>query len=288
MKLERRRRRRSLPARRVRKSRLMRVKPILVALALATVVGCHDRGEIPKPVGPTPSAAASGPDPASRPIAAKRIVRAWSEALDRHDIDALGPLYAPKVTFYGADLSRAAVLAAKKRALGRGSTFEQQIVGDLEAVDTEKGPITISFTKRSGSGGKLTDIRSVIVVDGATLAITEEHDAASEARAEQLRDARCFEVVAAVVSSLPAVKKILGRVEAGLSKFPNHRMGGIGPMRVDDGSVTGGLGVHSDERYEAMIWYTVSPEGKLEVTAPEALSVPAADAARVKAVCSHK
>lgn len=284
-----------ISARHVRESAPMRTPSPSTVLALAMVVGCHSRANDHAPAGdaaPSPPVAKAmadaGAQTASKQELAKRIVRSWNDALDRHDIDALGTLYAPTVAFYGTDAPRAAVLAAKKRALGRGSTFEQRIASDLEVADAPGGGVEVTFTKRSGTGGKLVDVRAIIVVAGDVPAITQERDAASDARAERQRDERCFDAVTGTVSALPAVKRILGKVEADLAKFPDHRMGGIGPMRVDDGSVTGALGVHSDERFEAMVWYSVAPDGKLEVTAPEALAVSPADAARVKVVCARK
>lgn len=272
----------------------MRTPSLCIVLAVAMVVGCHSRTNDHAAAGdaaPSPPVAKamadSGLQAASKQELAKRIVRSWNDALDRHDVDALGTLYAPTVAFYGTDTPRAAVLAAKKRALGSGSTFEQRIASELDVADAPGGGVEVTFTKRSGRGGKLVDVRAIIVVAGDAAAITQERDAASDARAERQRDERCFEAVRGTVSALPAVKRILGKVEANLGKFPDHRMGGIGPMRVDDGSVTGALGVHSDERFEAMVWYSVSLDGKLEVTAPEALAVPPADAARVKVVCAR-
>ncbi|MDB4933566.1 MAG: hypothetical protein JWP87_538, partial [Labilithrix sp.] len=215
--------------------------------------------------------------------------RAWSEALDKHDVDALAPLYAPRVKLYTGDLPRAAVLGAKKRALGPGSTFRQQITSEID-VESSAGAFSVSFTKRSGPAGKLSDVRATLVIAGEPLAITEERDAASDARASTDVDDRCGGAALKVAVSLPAVKKLIADVEAELPKHPERRMGGIGPMREEDGQLTGGLGVHSDERYEALVWYAVSADGtKLDVSAPTAsadpLRVPPADAARVAAAC---
>lgn len=265
------------------------------ALAIALfLLGCRGRTQdsaVPPEAAAPPSNAASDASGSviapSRESEAKRIVRSWNDALDRHDVDALSVLYAPKVVFYGPELSRSAVIAAKRRALGASSTFKQELVGELETAPTASGAIAVTFTKRSGAAGKLSDIRATIVVAGEPPAITEERDAASDARGARDPDARCFEAVAAVVVALPDVKRRLAETEAELPKFPDRRMGGIGPMREADGSVTGGLGVHSDERYEGIVWYTVSPDGKLEVSAPDPIAVPRADAARVASACSR-
>lgn len=102
------------------------------------------------------------------------------------------------------------------------------------------------------------------------------------------REGDCEVVVGGVVAGLPAVKARLAGVEAELKKHPRRRMGGVGPERESDGTVSGSLGVHSDERYEAIVFYKVSPAGTLEVNAPDPIAVPAADAAKVAAACKAR
>ena len=97
-------------------------------------------------------------------------------------------------------------------------------------------------------------------------------------------------MVLGIVQAMPAVKKLLAATEGELTKHPDRHMGGVGPMREADGQLTGGLGVHSDERYEALVWYAVSPSGVLEVTtsaSPDALPVAPADATRVAGACKR-
>jgi hypothetical protein len=237
--------------------------------------------------------AAAAPDasPLTRADEARRIVRAWNDALVKHDVDALTPLYAPRVKFYTSEMSRAAVLGAKRRALGPTSTFRQEIISELELLPSGDG-VTVSFNKRSGPAGKSADVRATLVLSGNPMAIREERDAASDARlAPSDLDDRCSNVVTKTVQAMPAVKKVLAGAEAELPKYPDRRMGGMGPVREADGQLTGGLGVHSDERYEALVWYSVSPNGVLEVTAPSAspnpLPIAPADAARISATCKR-
>lgn len=227
---------------------------------------------------------------ASRADDARRIVRAWNDALVKHDVDALTPLYAPRVKFYTSEMSRAAVLGAKRRALGPKSTFRQEIISELEILPSGDG-VAVSFNKRSGPAGKLADVRATLVLTGTPMAISQERDAVSDARlAPSDLDDRCGNVVLKIVQAMPAVKKVLAGAEAELPKYPDRRMGGMGPIREADGQLTGGLGVHSDERYEALVWYSVSPNGVLEVTAgasPDPLPVAAADATRIAATCKR-
>jgi hypothetical protein len=187
-------------------------------------------------------------------------------------------------------MSRAAVLGAMRRALGPKSTCHQQIISELAFLPSGDG-VSVSFTKRSGPAAKLADVRATLVLTGNPIAISQWRDAASDSRlAPSDLDARCGNVVLGVVQAMPAVKKVLAVAEADVTKHPDRHMGGIGPMREADGQLTGGLGVHSDERYEALIWYAVSASGVLEVTtsaSPDALPVAAADAARVAAMCKR-
>jgi hypothetical protein len=289
----------------------MPTRPVLALLLLVSVAACRDNAAPVTDSGAAAAdattaalalsasasatadrdaAAASDASPATRADDARRIIRAWNEALVKHDVDALAPLYAPRVKFYTSDMSRAAVLSAKRRALGPKSTFRQEIISELEILPSGDG-VAVSFNKRSGPAGKTADVRATLVLTGNPMAISQERDAASDARlAPSDLDDRCGNAVLKIVQAMPAVKKALAGAEAELPKYPDRRMGGIGPVREADGQLTGGLGVHSDERYEALVWYSVSPAGVLEVTAgasPDPLPVTAADAARIAGICKR-
>lgn len=287
----------------------MATRRALALLCFLYVSACRDNASTTTDAGVAATVADAAPSPsASSPKAtegdaapdasgltradeARRIVRAWNDALVKHDVDALKPLYAPQVKFYTSEMSRAAVLGAKRRALGPKSTFRQEITSELEILPSGDG-VSVSFNKRSGPAEKLADVRATLVLTGNPMAIRQERDAASDARlAPSDLDDRCGNVVLKIVRAMPAVKKVLAGVEAELPKFPERHMGGMGPIREADGQLTGGLGVHSDERYEALVWYSVGPNGVLEVTAPSAsqdpLPVAPADAARVSTTCKR-
>lgn len=74
------------------------------------------------------------------------LVRSWSRALDAHDVAALASMYAPRVQFHGREVARDAVLAAKRRALGRGSVFHQSIVGNITVSPSDAGGHTVACT----------------------------------------------------------------------------------------------------------------------------------------------
>lgn len=186
----------------------------------------------------------------------RRVVRAWSDALDRHDVDALGALYADNVFFYTSVRTKAQVLAAKKSALGSTSTFHQQIVGDVAVTNGRA-----TFTKRSGNGTKLASSDAVLVVAGSPLVITEERDA------PQPRDVgSCEAAVMGVVEAIPAVKKELEAIQKNVAKAPDLHMGGIGPEREDDGTIDGQLGVHHPDRFESVVQFSYSAKGALSVS----------------------
>ena len=202
--------------------------------------------------------------------AAKDLIQAWSRALDLHDLAALAPMYAPRVMFYGRDVPRAVVLAAKTRALGPGSTFHQSITSDIMVVRADDGTMRASFTKRSGAGSppRVTDVAARVGMvrgDGGALAIVEETDVPSQGRATEMNRAGCHLAAAAAVHDLPAVKKLLADTQHEIdAHYKDRHLGGWGPIDEADG-FSAALGVDQPERFENMVLYGVHA-GKLTVT----------------------
>jgi hypothetical protein len=217
-------------------------------------------------------------------------VNLWNDALDRHDVTALAELYGEQVRFYGRDTPRRAVIAAKTQALGPKSTYHQEIVGAIElhpAGDVDEA----SFTKRSGSNGKTSDVAAKLSLRRAPngkLVIVEETDAPSEARrAARSRDA-CEEAAAKAANDLPAVKKMMDDATRETEKSGGRaRLGGVGPIDHDDGfSVS--LGVHTEERFVSMVWYSVDRDGQLTVRVYGIEErVPEAALRKVEAACKR-
>jgi hypothetical protein len=214
---------------------------------------------------PIVSAAATSPEASARALAA-----AWTKALNAADTQALGPLYADRVQFYGREMSNGAVVAAKARALASAKTYQQSIVGEVAVEPAGDGSLVLHFDKRSGPAGRLRDVRAKLVVirgDGGALVIHEETDEPSEKRAASKNRAACHEIAERAVSSLPQVKRALADIERDVAASGGRaRSGGIGPLDEDDGGFSGGYGVHTDQRYEARVWYAVDAHGKLSVT----------------------
>jgi hypothetical protein len=222
---------------------------------------------------------------------ARKVVLAWNSALDKHDVVALAPLYAPRVKFYGAgEVTRSALIEGKKRALGKGSTFHQQIVSDLDIARSDDDSFDVRFTKRSGAP-TLSDVRARLVLargDAGSLLIVEETDEPSDDRAKKRAARGCAEIAADVVNALPKVKKLLDDTAKELPKYPDRHMGGVGPLDEDDGGFSVGLGVHQPERYEALVWYTVKRDGSITVSAMgDDVDVPAAQKTEVTRACKR-
>lgn len=218
------------------------------------------------------AAAALSPDDDAR-----RIVHAWSDALDRHDIDALDPLYAKNVYFYTSLRTKAQVLAAKRSVLPPGSTFHQEIVGDITITDNGGGTKKATFTKRSGSG-KLVDSPAILILGGTPMAITQERDAPPP-------PASCEATLMSVVNAMPAVKKEMDATRANLAKTPDANEGGMGPEKQGDGSWTGALGVFHPDRFESIVQFSYA-KGALAVTVMgDDQKASAADLAKLKAAC---
>lgn len=212
-------------------------------------------------LGPAASAApaASSAAPSDEKQEAERLVRAWSDALDRHDLDALEKVYADNVVFYKLGTKpRKAVLAMKKAALSGKVPFHQQII-DRPEIQRREGRYEVVFTKRSGYGAKLGDTKALLVVAGAPLRITEERD-------QPVAATSCEAVASDVAWSSEPVKKAMDAVRKELPKYPERNEGGIGPETFEDGTIRASIGVHQPERFETIASYVVYPNGRLDVT----------------------
>lgn len=191
-----------------------------------------------------------------------KVVRAWSDALDRHDLGALEPLYAAHVAFYGrpAPLPRAEVMQLKRAALKDG-TFRQDIVGDLEFRALREGVWEVRFQKRSGRAGKLSQVRAWLALgenDAGHLVIVRETDDASEHADAGGADAACATAADQVVFSLPQVKQAWsGALKAAAASGGGARAGSVGSCEPKDDPCVMEYGVHTDERFERYLGYEV-------------------------------
>ena len=289
---------------------------IFFALSL-TIAACSRSSGGSSPAASISSSSADGAAPAAATLdsgpedllktSAQARLRAWNDALDRHDVSALEPLYATSVCLYGRVVARSKAVEAKQKALGPGSTFHQKVVGEAQAQTDSDGAVVLGFVKRSGSGDQLHDIRAKLVMrsetrDGA-LWIVEETDEASQS-AEVRRDAceaaawrevkaaapagsgACEATAAKVVNELPAVKKFMD--DAKKAAAGGAHLGGVGPE--DDGdSFTVGIGFQNPDRFEGHVFYTVVRKtGELTVAVDgEDVVVPSAGLRAVADACKQ-
>jgi len=212
------------------------------------------------------------------PSPAEQLLAAWTAALNAADTTALEPLYADKVKFYGQSLSRAEVIARKRKALAAAPGFEQRVIGQPSYQD-DGDSIRVGFQKRSGLPKALNDVRSTLVLAKAPrLAIREETDDATEKRfshaSDDAKPDSCEAAVWAVVDSTAFAKQLYATIDKNLKQFPasdDLNPGGMGPFLPSE---TGGtydvwVGVHHPGRFENYAAFSVTPKGDISVNCSE-------------------
>lgn len=272
------------------------------ALLLLASSGCR-RDEVPRPkakpkpvaqASATPSVPAPSASQKEEPLspeaqAALKTVRAWNDALDRHDLDALRGLYASTVRFYGQDRSNAAVIAAKRAAFAKEPAFRQEIVGEI-TLSLNLGVFTASFLKVAGPPTAFLAINAklgVKAVDGKFL-VVEETDEVSMKK-ELGADTDCATKVSEVLDSLPEVKRAEeGALDEIRRSDGGWRMGGIGPTEDGEGGFTAQVGIFTEDRLDTRYWYSVDRKGQLSVTTSAGpAEIPREALRSVKAACAH-
>jgi hypothetical protein len=232
----------------------------------------------------------AGPEALLRVLA---LMKAWNDALDSHDVSALAGLYFGRVCYYGKVVTIDTVLRQKKDALGPGSSFRQRILGGVNVERAADGLFVARFTKHSGVAQRLRDTAARIVLrsdpDGGDLRILEEADeggaapgATSAACAEdawsQAVEARCEETASRAVHAMPRVKLIVDELLE--ASTDDHALGGMGPVNNGDGTFSASIGVHTNDRYEGRIDYTIDRKtGRLTVSV-DGTDVPVPEGAR--------
>jgi hypothetical protein len=280
-----------------------------VALGLALLTACARRhedapGPQPKtdpltapssapsaPSAPsTPSASVSAPVGSADDEAARRIVRAWNDALDRHELAKLEALYTNNVRFYGTMRSRTAVIALKRAALAKQPAFRQEIVGEISLARGSEGVVRASFMKQSGPPEH-------VLVSSATLALTpilggflivEEGDEVS-APGANAAPADCESTAAEVTQALPEVKLALEAAMAEAERSDGGaNFGGVGPNDDGDGSFSAAMGLHTEQSFQARVAYSVDKSGRLTVmVGADQLVIPREALRSVATVCRH-
>jgi hypothetical protein len=199
--------------------------------------------------------------------AAQRAVRGWNEALNRHDVEKLGELYADTVLFYGHERSKAAVVAAKRAAFAKQPTFQQEIIGEISLNRPDEATMNARFQKKSGdaSGFRVDAARLGLTRNGSGFLVIEEADEASS-REQNTIQAGCVEKAGAVVDALPEVKRAVASALAETERSDGGQsLGGLGPNDDGKGGFQMATGIHTDGRFEPRVDYAVDREGRLTV-----------------------
>jgi hypothetical protein len=130
-------------------------------------------------------------------------------------------------------------------------------------VGCHEEPPSRGVDATSAPGPAATEASTTIV----SATTPERSDALAEKDAADTRS-DCERIAAAVVGALPEVKRLVASANRAADASGGHgRFGGVGPIDDDDGTFTVGIGVHTDERFEAQVWYSVDRAGHLRVSA---------------------
>jgi len=244
----------------------------------------------PSAASVTPSATPLRPTPATAEDPAARVVRAWSDALDRHDLAALERVYGASVVFYGRPRTKSAVLAAKRVAFAKQPTFRQELIGDVALERGDDARVTATFTKRSGTDAAFSVDTATLVLapSPAGYVVVEEADADS-LRRQASSPSACEAKASEVVNALSEVRRATADAMRDADQSDGGaRFGGVGPNDDGEGGITFALGVHTDERFETRVVASVSRDGVLTVTiSGDDVAVPAAALRAVREACRH-
>jgi hypothetical protein len=213
-----------------------------------------------------PTTPAWTPQPETGPNApAYRAVRAWNDALDRHDLAKLEKLYDDQVLFYGFRRSKAEVIAAKKADFEKRPKFSHEIIGNIEVQRVFDGLVIASFHKKSGPPDDFEVIEARLALTGAEFLVSEEQDARSIEQQNAIPE-DCYKKASEVVNTIPAVARAgeEGSRELAESKG-SKRLGGFGPEPDGAGGFQVVEGLYIEDFMHTSIAYQVDRSGRLTV-----------------------
>jgi hypothetical protein len=150
---------------------------VTLLLSMVTATACH------RPADLVPTTKANAPDVQLRatpePITSvvtpseQPVIDAWNDAHKQRGAFAFEAVYAPRVRFYGTELS--AANAAKRKAAALAATTDyQQTIGKVEYL-ADGHDTWARFVKSTTAKGKKNDYAMLLIID-ATHHITEEGD----------------------------------------------------------------------------------------------------------------
>ena len=185
-----------------------------VGVLLALVVGCRARGDLTAaPVVEAAAPVASvGFDAGTHPVAASitSIVHAWNVAINAHDADAVGLLYADQVELYGQVVARDKAVGLKRAA------FAGHVRDDIDGIVVDdKG--RASFHKKSTlRGGKVIDVQGYL--DVAQGKIASEGDTTTDRNLVRARGVSCESALMDLVMATAEAKKAAKDLDDGIAK----------------------------------------------------------------------
>jgi hypothetical protein len=99
------------------------------------------------------------------------------------------------------------------------------------------------------------------LVDEGVAGASTAHERAESGRAD------CEATAARVVNGLPEVKRMVASaIRAAGEDDGGARFGGVGPLEDGEGGFASSLGIQSDERFEAQVWWSVDRAGHMSMT----------------------
>lgn len=268
----------------------------LGTIVFLTAVACREEGPHRSPVPKAsvsvgtvaaPHTAAASRSEAGPNASAYRAVRAWNDALDRHDLENLERIYGDEVFSYGYRRSKVDLLKAKRAMFEQRPNFRQEIIGDIDLQRPIEDVVVATFVTKSGPPENFEVTGARLELRGATLLVTEESDDSSLKQQNAISQI-CYDKAAEVVSSLASVVRVRAEVEHELAKSTGRkRIGGFGPQPDDAGGFQVVEGVYIEEFLHTRVRYEVDRGGHLTVWADKEVTPSRAALESVQRACRH-
>jgi hypothetical protein len=205
-------------------------------LAVPLAAACKSQ-DVPAPSPSVSPSVAAAPttsaafDAGSHPggATAASVVRAWNKAINSHDADALGALYADLVELYGQVIGRDKAVALKRVAFGG------HLRDDIENVVVAESGRATFHKKSTQKSGKVIDVQGYLdIKDGK---ITSEGDTTTDKNLLRARGLSCESALMDLVMSTPEAKKRAkeiddAKVGRGMMAMPPEKPGGTWDVAV--------------------------------------------------------
>ena len=192
------------------------------------------------------------------------VVRAWSEALSKHDLPVLARVYDDHVRSYGNDYPKAALLKIRENAFNEMPTYALAIEGPVTVTASDAGQFVARFAKRAGPANKTGEGRGRLTLrarEGAAPVITEEADENTAAPARPHTGPSlnlCAEVAERIVNALPEVRRVVDEGKRLADASDGGTTFGSTPQIFEgDDQLSADLGVFTGSRFQRKASYMV-------------------------------